>query len=311
MNDITKINLYVDSNYSYYINRHLLSGIEGNCWSIKWANLKKYIELFVFQKEGGRPVINKSSYFVGIAPSVDVSRQDFYNSLECANIERKSFPLKFTADEHSRLGLKEDAVDTTLVFTAAKDFFSVPKEDRYDYMVLFAGDSDFVPLVEGLRSEGVKTIVIYYDFSTETVTTRASQILLDKADFVISMEALLKDRVDENAKAIFEKAERCTDTETHGGRQTATKIPAHIINAVSSAAPISYETVATAISLCRLDSEGYALVARVGVMIEQLTKRKIPSNVKLKDVISAYADKLETKEMPAYSVRIRSASNSQ
>lgn len=301
MNDLTKINFYVDSNYTYYINQHLLRGIDGNHFSINWASLKYYIECFVSQKEDKRSVINKNSYFVGIGAPNDTSRQTFYNRLECAGIERKSFPLKITTSENSRLGLKEDAIDTTLVFTATKDFYSVPKEDRYDYMVLFAGDSDFVPLVDGLRSEGVKSVVIYYDFSTPTNTTRASQILLDKSDFVISLEALLKDRVDENAKAIFDNVEP-----TSLRQPMARTAPfASWYAGETSAATIPYEIVAAAISMCRKDNDGYALVARVGIAIEHITGKKIPGNIKLKDVISAYSDRLETKELPAYSVRVR------
>lgn len=297
MNDLIKINFYVDSNYTYYINQHLLNGIDGNHFSINWANLKKFIERYVSQKEDIRSVINKNSYFVGIGAPNDMSRQTFYNELECAGIERKSFPLKVTTSENSRLGLKEDAIDTTLVFTAAKDFYSVPKEDRYDYMVLFAGDSDFVPLVDGLRSEGVKSVIIYYDFSTPTNTTRASQILLDKSDFVISLEALLKDRVDENAKAIFD---------IKSNAEASWKTTTNTISRLSSnTVAIPYEIVTTAISMCRKDNDGYALVARVGVVIEQITGKKIPGNIKLKDVISAYSDRLETKELPAYSVRLR------
>ncbi|MDE5899372.1 MAG: NYN domain-containing protein, partial [Treponemataceae bacterium] len=193
MENILKVNLYVDGNYLYHIANYIQYGVdEGYRSVIDWGRLISYLLSFLQDKEGQRCAVNVKKYFIGSGAGYDERRQGFYNAIEYAGIQRISFPLKSAVAQNGRIGLKEDAVDTLFTFTASKDFYSVSREDRPDIICIAAGDSDYIPLVEGLKSEGARIACMYFDFTSTTSTTRASQLLLEKSDYIINLETLLK-----------------------------------------------------------------------------------------------------------------------
>ena len=137
--------------------------------------------------------------------------------MEHAQITKHSTPLKTKKNG----GLKEDGVDTNLVFHATKDYY---EKEAYDYLVLMAGDSDFWPLVKGLSKDGVKTLIIYIHFEDKELgTTTASDELLDIADSTINIAELVKKR---SAKAIFTDI---TDLPEVEEKAPAAKLPVSLV----------------------------------------------------------------------------------
>ena len=61
------------------------------------------------------------------------------------------------------------------------------------------------------------------------------------------------------------------------------------------------------ISNCRKDDDGWALVAQLGKSIEYKMGAKLPFGTKLRAEIARYPKTFETKEVPAFSVRVKSA----
>ena len=55
----------------------------------------------------------------------------------------------------------------------------------------------------------------------------------------------------------------------------------------------------------RRDADGWVLVALLGKYLEATTGKALPIGTKLKDLLMLHNDIFETKEVPAYSVRIR------
>lgn len=304
MEQLTRIQFVADGSYGRKIYSYLSEGIDLITYSIHWDKLLEYVSSTIEKIDNRRSIFTKKVFFIGSNPEYDEANMDYYRSLESAGIQRISFPLRSTQNKDGKSAYKEDAVDTSLVFSVAKDFYTSKTEDRFDWLVLLAGDGDLVPLVQGLATEGVRTLVIYFDFSTPFGTTRASQGLLESAHKVISLENLFRERVDPDAKAVFSQKEKLNSI----NNETFQRVK----NAIIEASAYDYLNTLTssdierAIELnTRKDPEGWVLVAQIGKQLEMQLGAKLPYGVKLRTEIEKYPEKFETKEVPAYSVRLR------
>ena len=295
MERTTRIQFVADGSYGRRIFTHLAEDVDTISCSIDWNKLLDYAAAAIEKTDGRRCVFTKKVVFIGTNPEFDEENLIYYRSLEDAGIQRIAFPLRATQSKSGRPTLKEDAVDTSLVFGVAKDFYTAKTEDRFDWLVLVAGDGDLVPLVQGLATEGVRTLVIYYDFSTPYGVTRASQALLEAAAQVISLENLRRERVDPAAKAIFVASGREQDSFFQKRR---------IVLRKRQDAPSADDIEAAIRETPSRDDEGWVLVAQLGKTLEYLSGSKLPYGVKLKTEIEKYPGKFETKELPAYSVRL-------
>ena len=312
MENITRALLVMDGNYVRKCYNHLASevGFEGNLYSIDFDALIKQLSVMIEKDFGSRCVFTAKKLYIGTNAEVDSLNQEFYRSVDDAGIQRTAYPLQSGKFESGRPSLKEEGVDVAISYNTAKDFFSASKENRFDTLVLFAGDGDLTPLVSGLHSEGVKVVVVYYDFSTPFSTTRASQKLLESADMVVDFGAFLTERVNKNIIAIFKKIDDPS--------RTPMLPPRKKVVVVRKGSPFSAgekdffsgreytrEEIADAIrSNPRKDADGYVLVSQLGKYLEYTTGATLPLGVKLKDLLSKYRAYFETKELPAYSVRI-------
>ena len=304
MEKLTRIQFVADGSYGRKIYTYLSEGIDGILYSINWDKLLEYVSSTIEKIDNRRSIYTKKVFFIGSNPEYDEANMDYYRSLESAGIQRISFPLRSTQNKDGKSAYKEDAVDTSLVFSVAKDFYTSKIEDRFDWLVLLAGDGDLVPLVQGLATEGVRTLVIYFDFSTPFGTTRASQGLLESAHKVISLENLFRERVDPDAKAVFSQKEKLNSI----NNETFQRVK----NAIIEASAYDYlnsltsSDIERAIELnTRKDPEGWVLVAQIGKQLEMQLGAKLPYGVKLRTEIEKYPEKFETKEVPAYSVRLK------
>lgn len=189
-----KARLYIDGNFTVHIHKYLLKAFNK---TIDWKAFQEYVKEKI-SKEEGKVCTLESHFFVGTGlESTDKDRDYLFNSMEHENIIKHATPLKKKVTG----GLKEDAVDTNLVFYATQDYY---KRENYDYLVLLAGDSDFVPLVKGLAAEAVKTFVIYMDFTDKELgKTQTAQALLEETEIREDINSLLLERVDEKIKRIF------------------------------------------------------------------------------------------------------------
>lgn len=304
MEQLTRIQFVADGSYGRKIYNYLSEGIDLITYSIHWDKLLEYVSSTIEKIDGRRSIFTKKVFFIGSNPEYDEANMDYYRSLESAGIQRISFPLRSTQNKDGKSAYKEDAVDTSLVFSVAKDFYTSKTEDRFDWLVLLAGDGDLVPLVQGLSTEGVRTLVIYFDFSTPFGTTRASQGLLEAAHKVISLENLFRERVDPDAKAVFSQKEKLNSI----NNETFQRIKNTIIkaSAYDYLNSLTSSDIERAIELnTRKDPEGWVLVAQIGKQLEMQLGAKLPYGVKLRTEIEKYPEKFETKEVPAYSVRLR------
>lgn len=304
MENITRALLVMDGNYVRKCYNHLASdaGFEGSLYSIDFDALIKQLAVMIEKNFGSRCVFTAKKLYIGTNAEVDSLNQDFYRSVDDAGIQRTSYPLQSSRFETGRPSLKEEGVDVAISYNTAKDFFSASKENRFDTLVLFAGDGDLTPLVTGLHAEGVKAVVVYYDFSTPFSVTRASQKLLESADMVVDFGSFLTERVNKNIISIFKKIDGSFGAPAMTARKKVVVIRK---NSPFPAREYTREEIADAIkSNPRKDAEGYVLVSQLGKYLEYTTGVSLPLGVKLKDLLSKYRSYFETKELPAYSVRI-------
>lgn len=305
MDDIIRSYFVIDGNYTRKGFAHLAEdGIEGNFYSMDFSALCDYTASVIEAETGRRCIFTGKKVFMGTNEDFDRKNQKFYRTLDEADFLRSTFTLRASGSGGRHPSLKEDAVDTTIVFDTAREFFTKKCEERFDMLVLYAGDGDLSVLVSGLKKEGVRVVVIYYDFKTPFSVTRASQKLLETADKVISISSLLDDRVSQQIKAIFQKTEPPAEEPFFRPayqRSQFRPFPDYCAQTVTE------QLLKDCMEECRKDSDGWVLVAQLGKKIEYRLRAKLPAGIKLRAEIEKYPGSLETKETPAFSVRIKKA----
>ena len=192
------IRFAIDGVYSFYVDRYLRTKQQKK---INFIGLQDYIKERIFNDNlVENPVIsiNSTCYFGSKEKDEDKERIEYFARIGHANINKRDLAMK----EDDKRGLKEDGVDTTLIVDTLFSYFQGIK---FDYLVLFAGDSDYVPLVKELRNDGVKVVIIYTDCTVGNTVTETAQTLLKEADEAINIQALAFERVNPVVASIFEQ----------------------------------------------------------------------------------------------------------
>lgn len=88
-------------------------------------------------------------------------------------VERKVFEVK-TYDRS--LSWKEKKVDVAIAHAMTKDAYT--KIDKANAeIVLVAGDKDYMPVIEDLKSEGFRVVVVFWDHATQEVKQAATKFI--------------------------------------------------------------------------------------------------------------------------------------
>lgn len=303
MQNVARTQFIIDGNYTRKGFAHLTThGIEENYYIMDFVALATYVASVIEVETGLRCVYCEKKMYMGTNVQTDLGNQSYYRALDEAGFIRSTFNLRCLDSKSPYPALKEEAVDTTIAFEVAKTFYSKSHDERFNTLVLYAGDGDLVPVVQGLQADGVRVFVIYYDFKTTTATTRASQALLEAADKVISISSLLDERVSKQIKSIFRPT-----AFPHRSITEAISLMIESEREEKAYKPDTFiltrEILEEQIAECRQDGEGWVLGAQLGKQIEQVMGCKLP--VKLRPELEKYPNVFETKDSPAFSVRIR------
>lgn len=191
------IRLVIDGVYSFYVDRYLRAKQQKK---INFLGFQEYIKNKVYiDNLNENPVIsiNSTCYFGSKEKNEDKERIEYFARIGHANINKRDLAMK----KDDKRGLKEDGVDSTLIVDTLSSYYGTSK---FDYLVLFAGDSDYIPLVQNLRNDGVKVIIIYTDCTVGNNVTETAQSLLEEADEAINLQALAFERVNPVVASIFE-----------------------------------------------------------------------------------------------------------
>ena len=88
-------------------------------------------------------------------------------------VERKGFEVK-TYDRNA--AGKEKKVDVAIAHAMTKDAYTVIDKATSE-IVLVAGDKDYMPVIEDLKSEGFKVVVVFWDHAARELKETASQFI--------------------------------------------------------------------------------------------------------------------------------------
>ena len=273
-------NFFIDGNFAFHIHKYL---VEKFGQRINWKAFLTYLQSKVSEiaKANGDNISSKSvrisaKYFVGTATySNEREREVFYSSLDHAGIVKKAFQLR----TDSELGVKEEGVDVSLAVEAISDYFEVRDKDRYSYFILFSGDSDFVPLIEKLKSFAIKPILVYMDFDYNGKVTKAGVNLLKSVDSRVNLQHLFDDAfIEDSKKAIFE--EYCLESKIQCPVQK---------NIVDERSLISWTIIEKCMDDCVHLPQGNVRLAELGSKLKQ----KVNFTGSIKQILmTSFSDKL-------------------
>ena len=88
-------------------------------------------------------------------------------------VERKGFEVK-TYDKS--LSGKEKKVDVAIAHQITKDAYTKMDKAKSE-IVLVAGDKDYVPLIDDLKSEGFHVVVVFWDQAARELKESASRFI--------------------------------------------------------------------------------------------------------------------------------------
>lgn len=305
--------LMIDGNFTFHIYKNLVSNYEKE---IDWDAFKEFISDYVSRLENSEVQVSlDAKYFVGTRTHTnDFDRDYLFNSLDHAHIKRNANRLKSNGDR----GLKEDAVDVALAVNSIADYYKARDEDRFTYYVLLAGDSDFVPLIDELKSYGIKTILVYMEFDNNNRVTKVSQTLLEKVDERIDLKMLLEERVDRIRMAVFKQHSNIPFPVTHDMNENARNrshsaavLGMNVNNLENNNdvlfnindSYIRWTDIYSTMNRCRHYSLGYVLASELGQELkDELNVSRLPLN--LKDILELYSDKLDFADNP-YRVKLK------
>lgn len=191
---MTKIGLFIDGHFYMTVNSLIKNTYNSN------LDLKKVIraiEMEVTSISGTRSIITESHFFKGRSTWNKVkdeksilSRDRFVDSLLLTNNITPHFqPLREIENNRT----VEKGVDVDLACTVMESIFL----NRLDWVAIFAGDSDFTPLLDMARKRGVRTLLMGDRGSFDdkfndgmTVDVSMSKTLAERADHVVMLTHL-------------------------------------------------------------------------------------------------------------------------
>ena len=269
------VKLMIDGNYAFHIHKY----IKNNNKYIDWNAFKEFIKDYILRTENQvDQIVFDSKYFVGTPKhTTDTDRDFMYNTLDHSDIRKIANQLKSNGSN----GFKEDAVDVALAIESIADYYEARDENKYSHFVILAGDSDFVPLINKLKSYGIKTILVYIDFTNGSEVTKCSQILLEKVDERIDLQSLLTERVDTIRMNVFKKYEKNTFSNIHNANQYNDRNN-----------NITWDVIFEAMNNCTHYPGGYVLCGDLGIKLQEtLHINRLPDS--LKNILGNFKDKLD------------------
>ena len=277
------VKLMIDGNYTFHIHKYIKNFNK----YIDWEAFKEFIKEYILRTENQvAQIVFDSKYFVGTEKhTTDADRDFLYNTLDHADIRKIANQLKSNGNK----GLKEDAVDVALAIESIADYYEARDENKYSYFVILAGDSDFVPLINKLKSYGIKTILVYMDFTNGSNITKCSQVLLEKVDERIDLQILINERVDPVRMNVLKKY--------------ISNVIIRNTTQINNNINISWRDIFSAMDECNHLPGGYVLCAELGVKLkENLRIEKLPDS--LKNILEKYDNKLDFIQDP-YQVKLK------
>jgi uncharacterized LabA/DUF88 family protein len=194
---MNRTEFFIDGNFFYQASNFFRYQHQEN----KRLNLEGIIELArTHLSERGNPaVITRTRIYRGRHTEPSTGETLFDDFAIRMGIELNHFPMQNGEEKEVDVALALDA------YEAAKDHYC-------ENIVLFAGDTDFLPLIKHLHKMGVQTLVIGFNNPAEEGGTKTSYRLVREASGHIFLEDEVKDR-EKRKKILYETPYKPMGTE--------------------------------------------------------------------------------------------------
>lgn len=197
---ICRIGVFYDGSYFAYSQRYFYFNRKLG-W-LDFRALHSLIEDNVRKREQGYSAyrIVHAAWFQGLSPSSKMDERqlrfdrNLYHDLMHAGIEAKYLPISGAR--------KEKGTDVALTVEA----LDIALAGKIDVAVLVSGDADFVPLVRELMKNGVRVMVVYFDYREGEYNSFANVRLVSACNYELNINSLEERRESKAAfRSLFKK----------------------------------------------------------------------------------------------------------
>jgi uncharacterized LabA/DUF88 family protein len=185
---ICRIGIFYDGSYFAYPQRYFFH--KRNLGWLSFKPLHSLIESYIRTKEQGYTNyrIVYASWTQGLFSSSEADERQLRNDrnlqhdLMHAGIEIKYLPISTSS--------REKGVDVAL----AIDALQIGLEGKIDVAVLVTGDADLVPLAQTLMKQGIRVMVVYFEYEDGEDKSFINERLLSVCNYSLNINSLEYDK---------------------------------------------------------------------------------------------------------------------
>ena len=205
---MTKIGVFYDGSYFLYVSNYY-NWFHEKKSRISISGLHDFIRHQVAQEEdvdARYTRITDAHYFRARLNANDAQargNQLYYDRVFDDILLQEHVTLHYLPLRNAPAGKLEKSVDMWLALEA----YEMTMLRQFDYVVLVASDSDYVPLVRKIGAMGIPVILLSWDFEyvndeEQRIVTRTSQELLNEATIPMAMHDIIENSIDEPSPLI-------------------------------------------------------------------------------------------------------------
>lgn len=185
---ICRIGVFYDGSFFTYSQNYFYAKRK-----LGWLRFRPFhdlLESFVRDTEQGfaNYKVVYAGWYQGLYTSTEATLEQLKNQrnrhhdLMHCGIEVKYIPMSESK--------KEKGIDVAL----AVDALQIGLEGKIDIATLVTGDADFVPLVRALMKQGIRVLVVYFDYKDGKDKSFANERLLNACNYSLNVNELEKDK---------------------------------------------------------------------------------------------------------------------
>jgi len=209
---LIRVGVFYDGNYFYHVSNYY-NYVHDRKSRISVSGLHEYIKHKVAESDGDgisarHAQIVDAHYFRGRLSAREASQkgsqQLFYDRVFDDVLMSKGITTHYLPLRSYNGGAKEEKrIDVWLALEA----FELASYDKFDVLVLFTADGEYVPLIRKLNTLGTRVMVLYWDFEYveedgRRRVTRTSQDLIEEVTYPVAMHEIIDNRVTKDSMVV-------------------------------------------------------------------------------------------------------------
>lgn len=197
-----RVGIFIDGGYFDEVSKYYRYNHERSSW-LSVAGMIEFIQDVIRSVEGAKEkvVVSEAHYFRGkfSADSTEAAGKLKDERVFEEVLVKVGVTPHYTQIDENRQVPKEKAVDVGLALEA----LDLAVQNKVDYVVLVAGDGDYVPLMKKLHGRGIVTMILAWNFrytysggygGTVERVTATSRVLAAETMYTIKMDEVVDNR---------------------------------------------------------------------------------------------------------------------